>query len=270
METEKKSKKKVVIIVVAVILALIIITAATLFAIYKIKWEKPKENDATNVTYQPKSSYDFITNTFNEAIQYKELRTNNYNGEYNLSAVLSVDFSENANINSLYSFADCRDLNGFCQYVLERRKEKGDRFSILFSDNGKGGTLKYGSFTATSAENKYKITTGNVYGDDDLAVVELSEGFDEDIFIRNKSDSSIFLSLNYGSMTDATLSSENLKEKDSTLYVFENVYSSDPDAPPNYRLFTVTYIFKKQVTTGPDYNCFNLKYTENSNKINII
>lgn len=248
---EAKTKKKVILIVVSVALVVLVAVSAVLYLVLGNKKKKDEPNNATNVsnTISYTTGYEY-TNCYNESIMKKVLATSNYNGEYKLSSVISVDFNEdltNDNIKKIISDNGARDLNSFKSYLLSLRSKNLETFSIAryLSSSGNGDVVEYGTFTATSGNDSYYISSGSIYGDDNLAVIAF-ETLDPNFFISS-TYKIIYISLNYNPVTGSENVSDTVGETTSDkLYVFENVYSSNN---PSLRLFTVTYSYNLVINT---------------------
>lgn len=252
---DSKKKKKVITIIVSIALVAVIALSATLYFVLSPKKNKEDQDNATNVSDTiPVSSYEYITNSYNESILEKVLSTTNYSGRYKLATIQSVEFNlfskdnvnglTEENILSLYQNCGVKDSNGFNKYLLERRLSKGDQIRINSKITSNGDSAEYGIFVTSSSTDAYSACVGNLYGDENLAVVlfEDKDNFDDEFFIRNKVESSLFISLKYGKNIEAAIVADGTSnDSANTIYVFENVYSQNNK---NLRLFTVTYAYK--------------------------
>ena len=262
---DSKNVKKKVMIVVSLVLVVLIALTATLFVVFgrKNKGDDSDENAENMSNSQITFSKYFKNHAGNASIMKNELSTSNYMGSYQLSKVTSIEFNEwsesnkggltEENIQTLIENSGTKNRSGFNNLVYNRRKEKADTFNIYFKTSDDKHEYDYGTFTATSSNNSYKTIMGKVYGDENLAIIRFLEDTDtNNFFIRNNSSdelrSVLYISLNYGSLTDATGVSDSTKTKESVIYVFEDVYSENN---PNLKLFTVTYAYKCVVPTSP-------------------
>lgn len=253
---ESKKKKKIIFLSVAIALVVVVAVSVLLYSFYGSKKKKDDPNNAGNVSNNQtvSSIYDY-TNAGNDSILEKVLSTGKYQGKYKLSGIQSVEFNmwseTNPNgltaekIKELYNTKGVKDANGFAQYLLKRRSDKGDVFNINSITSSTGGTEDYGVFDATSSTKAYKPSTAKVYGDETLAVVVFDNpnGYDkENFFICNDDTNNhyFYISLTYDAKSDASNVSDGNTKKTRTIYVFENVYDKNIK---DLRLFTVAYAY---------------------------
>ncbi len=243
---ENKTKKKLIIVTICVALVLIIAVSSVLYFVLRKKNNSQEEEEPISVNQSYSSAYEYI-NCSNESILRRIISTSNYNGEYTLSSLISIDFNENLseeNIYQLYSNYGVRDSNSFKQFIFEKRKALSETFSITRYLDASGNVLNYATFVASSAS--YGKCSGDVFGDDDLALVVLSEDSDNNFFISN-SDNTFYISLNYTPSEHDTVLVTDQTSNITYIYVFEDVYSSNNKS---LRLFTVTYAYALKVNSN--------------------
>lgn len=264
---DSKKKKKIIFLSVAIVLVVVVAISVLLYSLYGSKKKKDDSNTAGNVSNsQTNTSIFDYTNVANDSILEKVLSTANYQGKYKLSTIQSVEFNmwsednstglTNENIRELYNNKGVKDSNGFKQYLLNRRAEKADIFNINSITSSTGGTEDYGVLDATSTNGSYQVSTGKVYGDENLAVVVFDNPkyYDKNFFMSNEETNNhyIFISLTFDAKQNASNVSDGNKNTPKTIYVFENVYDKNIK---DLRLFTVAYAYTlvPPINISPDF-----------------
>lgn len=255
---DSKSNKKKVIVVVSLVLIVLVALTATLFVVFGAVGGKKKNGspNAENMSNQGMTTSEYFSNySGNKSIIDQVLSTTKYTGEYEFDRVVSVEFNEDLSAEQIQTIYDntggARDKSTFMYNIGQNiRQKKNDLFSIVFESKNKYYTNDYGSFTAKSTNNSYKTVVGKIYGDENLAIVDLNDDLNTDLdnfFIHSKTKSLLYISLNYGSMIDATTVSDSTNTKDNVIYVFEDVYSTTY----KYKLYTVAYAYKLRQSNLP-------------------
>jgi len=227
--------------IVGIVVVVVAVVGTGVF--FGIKFFKNKDKDKENENNNPQLP-TFSTNSYNEAISSGKLTTVNYSGSYTFSVVDSVVFNEYSEDNKngltqediaqLLKNYGVDSITNFCKKLDENKKAEvtnnNEYITIVTPTDKDGNISSYGVYTKNT---KTSVTTGNVYGDENLAVA-----------VIENSEKHTFISLNYNNMNDAINVVENKATQEQIIYVFEDIYSKNN---PNLKLFTVTYQYKLNI-----------------------